>query len=270
MSKKETAVAVVEAEEKGLALLDSMAPEYDSGFEELTSDDVSQPFLVIRHTALVDPNDEEKILCPAGAFSNSLSGRNYGRSLKVVFLRVEKRWVEWKAQGGDFVGKYTEAEAKEKGKFHHQDADGIKWFTEEGHNLNLTYYYYVVLPEYPEDGMMIFSLKTTGLKHARKINSNVNNTYNAQGRKLPPPANIWQMTSKKNTDPNGNPYYQIGEGKKTNFEHVERTGEELITRLIGPALQVLATMDTSEIIEAQEPAASNPPASGDEEEGQWD
>jgi len=221
---------------------------YDDGFSELKATDISQPFLVIRHKPLTAPNDKKVILCPQGNFSNSLTGRDLGETLDMVVLKIEKRYVEWEPDGGDFVGKYTEEEANNLGKFDHQDTTGVKWFTAEGNSLVLTYYYYVVLPGHTEEGMLVWSLKSTGIKHARKINNMIPNTTNSQGQRLPAFANIWRATSAQNINDKGQESYTIGEGKKTYFEHVTRIDEDILKNLVLPSLEILKTLDTTTIV----------------------
>jgi hypothetical protein len=229
--------------------------EGPTGFENLSINDVKKPFLSIQHKTELAP-DKKTILRASGDFVNSVTKKSYGPSVVVQVLRWEKAFTEWKPNGGDFVGKYSEDEAVRLGKMHHHpdrpDGKEIGWCTKEGNTLHETYYFYCTLPEHKQDGLLIFGLKTTGLKHARSWLTIMNALATPSGKKALLFQGFWKLTTAENVNPAGQEYYTIGEGKKTNVEFVDWCTPEDFTGRVLPILEMLKSLDTSTIVESKD------------------
>lgn len=230
------------------------APSYLDGFETdqpaFGHEDLKQPFLKILHKPIMS-DDGRQVMVPAGDFVHSITNESFGPSIDLVVLKWEKAFVEWEPDGGNFVGKYSYDEAHKLGKFNKSD-DGFRWTTKEGNNLVETHYYYVMVANRPDAGMLVFGLKTTGIKHARNWNTKIFGVLTPSGKRAPIFAKVWRLTTMKNVNANNQEYFQIGKGKESAITSPGWISQDFFDKFVRGAVEMLKSMDTSTIVETVE------------------
>lgn len=148
------------------------------GFEQMTVDTVSIPFLRILQQ-LSPQLDEDKPEYIEGAkkgmLCNSGIGKVYAPPLEVVVGRFDRYFVEWKANRGGFAGVHDPEsvnKALSVGQLVRNERNRIV-DPNTNNEYSDTYVYFVVLPQHMDDGLMLLSLSSTQLKEARKWNRNL-------------------------------------------------------------------------------------------------
>lgn len=168
--------------------------------------DISIPFLRILQQLspqCVKNTDEYIQGAEAGKFINSVTGRIYGDSIKVVPLVYEKVWLEWKPNRGGFVAKHLPESIKV------DKSDYSEWKTPDGNIVQETMNYYCFLPDFPEDNIVILSITSSGLKYARSWNTQIVTTRLDNGAKAPFFSSVWELSTKFNKNDQGS-WYTIG------------------------------------------------------------
>jgi len=171
-----------EVTKKDAAALEFMtqasAAQY-TGFENLEEGMLSIPFLKIAQPNSPEllSDDGKKNKLAAGDMFNSVTGRNYGAAVNMVFLGFDRAYLEWGEGLGDFKGRISPQELDQlitSGQVGKQIMkDGSEGFNfsrvMDASKIQETYTFMVLLPEFTEDGVMLLSFKATGLKHVRRI-----------------------------------------------------------------------------------------------------
>lgn len=140
------------------------------GQESLTSDVRSVPFL-----GLVQP-DSNAISdeTPAGTWRNSASGKGYGSMVRVIPLAFHTIWAEREGEAPfRTIARYAPRSIEVEIKQPKQGKRGFAkmYSAESGNEVVEQYVYAVVLPDYPEDGVLYFSPSLISMKSCRSWNS---------------------------------------------------------------------------------------------------
>ena len=209
--------------------LDNMQGE---GYEDISINDVSVPFLRILQKLLpqCDEGQEEynKEAKP-GMFLNSLTGELYGVSCKVIPVKYEKSWLEWKPNRGGFVGSHLPKSIQV------DTSDYSAWKrVDNGNDITETVNYYCILPDYPEAGLIVLSLTSSALKHAKAWNNQIMTTRLKNGAKAPFFSSVWELSTKLNKNDQGS-WYTIGLGSSPAIKRERFITEDEYTTLISPA-----------------------------------
>lgn len=168
--------------------------------EHLSQEELELPFLRVaqKGSPQVDEDKPEYIdgLKP-GSYFNTVSGENYGDTLKVQVHGYFHSYVIWKGEkgNGEFSGTMTPEEFREfesKNKLERDGGDMVHIVDGEEFRYSDTRNFIVSLPEYPEDGIMIYPLSSTGIKAARKWNT-LNNGRRVNGRPAKRYATLWEI-----------------------------------------------------------------------------
>ena len=150
-----------------------------SGFEDATLDTMAVPFLKLLQALspqLKKSKPEYIEGASEGDIINSITGKNYGRSIRIVVGKFEHMFLEWdidkrgKLKGvhtPESVNLRTDLVRDEKNRL--VDLNTNSQFSE-------TYTYYVIMPDHLEDGVCIISLSSTALKEGKKLNRMLFNT----------------------------------------------------------------------------------------------
>ncbi len=161
------------------------------GYEDMTGDTQSVPF--IRLLQELSPQcrvkkDEYLEDAKPGMLYNSITDKLYKTPLRFVVGKFERYYLEWKPNRGGLAGIHAvEVVESRIGKDLIAD-DGFKVVDpSSGNDFADTYVYYVILPDHMEDGVCIFSLSSSSLKEAKKLNRNLRSTMlpNSTRRALP-------------------------------------------------------------------------------------
>lgn len=168
--------------------------------EHLSQEELELPFLRVaqKGSPQVDEDKPEYIdgLKP-GSYFNTVSGENYGDTLKVQVHGYFHSYVIWKGEkgNGEFSGTMTPEEFREfesKNKLERDGGDMVHIVDGEEFRYSDTRNFIVSLPEHPEDGIMIYPLSSTGIKAARKWNT-LNNGRRVNGRPAKRYATLWEI-----------------------------------------------------------------------------
>lgn len=168
--------------------------------EHLSQEELELPFLRVaqKGTPQVDDDKPEYIegLKP-GQYFNTVSGANYGDTLKVQVHGYFHNFIIWKGEkgAGEFAGTMTPEEFREFQNANTLARDGGDFVhTVDGEEIRYsdTRNFIVSLPEFPEDGVMIYPMASTGIKAAKKWNT-LHNSRRVNGRPTQRYATIWEI-----------------------------------------------------------------------------
>lgn len=186
-----------------------------SGFDDFGAEDVQMGWLRIAakntDAANEDSKDYIKGLKP-GFFFNTLSKKVYGKTLKLIVLRYFKSYSEHTpGQNGEFVRPVSKAEVDAIPPTSQQNGHYI---LPSGNIIKEQANYLVLLPEYPEEGIVRFPLSTGSYKHVKNWNGQILKTPDIW-------TGIWEVSTSLMTSKQGQTYYSIGSETTTN---VSRAG----------------------------------------------
>ncbi len=213
-----------------VGFLDQHAGE---GFENITQDDLKMPFLRIlqKGSPQVDKNDANYIQgAEPGMFCNNITQKLYGTTINLIPIKYERLWMEWKPDRGGLVGRHIPNSIK-------VDASDFSNWTYNGNIIQETLFFYVLIEGHFEDGLILFTLWSTGIKHGKNWNTQIIHTRLPNGKQAPNFSSVWKLTSISCKNDKGT-YYQIGD----NITSIERTrfiNEKEFIDYIKPAKEAL-------------------------------
>ena len=157
--------------------------DYDgdtSGFEDMTADTQSIPFVRL----LQDGSPQTKVKkeeyiegAEEGMLFNTVTNKLYKPPLRFVVGKFEEYYLEWKPNRGGLAGIHDVKAVQARIGGDLIADDGFKIIDpKSGNEFSDTYVYYVLFPDHVEDGVCIFSLSSSQLKEAKKLNRNLRNT----------------------------------------------------------------------------------------------
>lgn len=211
--------------DKEVSFLDEFAGQ---GFENITAQDTTTPMLLISQ-ALSDVVQNDKI--KVGHFYNSVTGEDYGTTIKVIVCHFDKVWNEWKPNQGGFVGRHAVGSIAVTGDVY----SGMKY---NGNDVIETFMYLVVLPEHPEAGYLVFSSTRGNLKYLKAWNTQMWNLRTPSGKPAPIFAAVWEMSLGKDTNKQGNTYYSCSSAGKSTIKQVDWIPKETYTTTVLPAREI--------------------------------
>ncbi len=207
-----------------------------AGYENISSQDVSTPFLKILQALSpeVEAGNEAQIKgAEPGMFCNSLTGRLYGREVNLIPLHYTKEWLEWKPDRGGLVGRH------EPFSINVDQTDFSKW--KYGDNVIAeTLMFFCLVEGHLDDGPIVYPLSSTGIKHGKNWNTQIMMTKLPSGNRAPFYSSVWTLTSKKYIKPKGS-YYQIGD-RKTNLDRKRFVLPDEFNNYILPMRETLADL----------------------------
>lgn len=204
-----------------------------TGLENVTQDMLSKPFLKIAQglsKALDNRSDPKKELQPGkiaglrpGMFYNILSGKVFGDSIRFIAVGFKYSYLYKGAGLGNFKGEYDRAGVEElvKNGILFLNENKLNWHDKADPNPKKTgkcfdaYTLYVLLPDFPEEGVMPFVISGFGIKYFRSWISKVSvQKPIVNGARLDPAIfhHCWKITPKEETNEEGT-WYDIGNKK---------------------------------------------------------
>lgn len=193
----------VKNENTDLADLDSVF-DGGTGFEGMDSESISLPFLKLAQklSAQADKQDESYIEgLEAGMFFTSISNKVMGNSVRAIPLSFHRTYVEWKPDRGGFVKVYSVAEFN-KIKNQYTNIDG-KFIAENGNEVSDTRNYFLMLPDYLEEGIILLSLSSSGISASKKWNALQQQRRLPTGQQAVAYMTIWTLRSTVNKNDKG-------------------------------------------------------------------
>lgn len=204
-----------------------------TGFDEMTGNAVSLAYL-----GLVQPDsgieDEDN---PAGTWRNSATGRNYGNMIKVVPIAFRTIWSERESEAPyRTVGRYPvngiEVEIRQPPKGKRGYPKMIN--PDTGNEIQELFVYAVVLPDYPEDGVLYFTPTVGSMRTAKAWNSQLKGQLLPNGAQAPIFGFQWNLVVDLVPNPQ-QPNKQVTKFIKSVRDAI--TTKELFTDIIQPQLQ---------------------------------
>jgi len=240
--------------------LDYLADVAGQGFENMSSNEVAVPRLLIAQAMSdVVQNGSVKV----GHFYNSISGKDYGDSIRVIVCHFQKVWVVWKPDQGGYVGTFPIGGLEDVTG---DNYTGMKWKNEDGILCDVieTWNYLVVLPDHPEDGYMVFGSTRGNLKYLKGWNTQMRYLRTPQGKPAPLFSAIWNMSTGKDQNKKGNTYYSCNKEGKSSIVMEGWVPKAVYTEYVVPARDVadkaIALVDNSQDVAAIEDKSDEEPS----------
>ena len=102
--------------------------------------------------------------------------------------------------------------------------------------------YYCIVVGHEEDGIVLFSLSATQLKHARNWNNYVLLARTPSGAKAQGWRYVWELSIVPDQNKKGQSYFNIGTGNNTKVKKIREVTEDELNRFISPGIQMLQNM----------------------------
>lgn len=192
MATKETAnAAAQELVTEDMSFLESMAGQ---GFEDMGANATALSYLsLVQPDSSIEDDDNA-----AGTWRNSATGRNYGNVVKVVAIDFRTIWNERESDPPyRTVGRYPvqgiEVEVRQPPKGKRGYPKMIN--PETGNEVQELFVYAVVLPDYPEDGVLYFNPTVGSMKTCKTWNSQLKGQLLPNGTQAPIFAFQWNLVS---------------------------------------------------------------------------
>lgn len=218
---------MAEAKENAVDL-DYLAQVADNGFENMDAGDVATPLLLISQQ-LSGVVSEEKIA--AGHFYNSVTGEDYGTSVRVIVCHHDKMWYEWKPNQGGLVGRYP------VGGLEGVIGDKYTGMTHGENKVEEKQVYLVYLPDHPEAGFMVFASTGGNMKYLKSWNTQMMYLRTPSGKQAPVFAAVWSMSLSKDKNKAGNVFYSCNDGGKSSIKFDSWVSKEVYEQAVLPARQ---------------------------------
>lgn len=155
-----------------------------TGFEDMTGNAVSFAYLgLVQPDSSIEDDDN-----PAGTWRNSATGRNYGNMVKVVPIAFRTIWSERESEAPyRTVGRYPvngiEVEVRQPPKGKRGYPKMIN--PDTGNEIQELFVYAVILPDYPEDGVLYFTPTVGSMRTAKAWNSQLKGQLLPNGAQSP-------------------------------------------------------------------------------------
>jgi hypothetical protein len=194
-----------------------------TGFENVDSNDLQPNFLRIcqaGHHFTEEANPSYKPGFKLGDFFDTSSNINMSNTVEIVVLGYFTNYCEWGPDDlGDFKGSHSVEDFNRAKKSLTQDKKNPStYWNQEGNKLVETKNFFVYIPAYPELGILLFNLKSTGIGHSKKWLTNMSYVKH-NGATAPMYASLWRLkTMYVSNDQNS--WYAIGDKKNLNVERV--------------------------------------------------
>ena len=238
------------AEEKQNNELSYLDEIQDTGFENMKAGDISIPLLLISQALSKNVADGTM---PVGHFYNSVTGRDYGTQLKIVVCHMDKMWYEWKPNQGGLVGRYP------VGGLEGVVGDKYTGMTHGENKVEEKMVYLIYLPDFPEDGLLVFSSNGGNMKYLKAWNTMMQYLRTPFGKRQAPIfAGIWELSVNKDKNKQGNVYYSCNNGEgKAGVKFVDYIPQQSYNQYVLPArrdaAQAIAIADMRD--DSEEPTA---------------
>lgn len=199
------------------AAMDFLNSEAGQGYDGMGADQFAPVFINILHSTAPEQQEGTPEYVPGakfGDFFNSMTRKSYGKSIEVVPLKCEEAWLEWAPNNGGLRGRHAPGSIKVTG-----DPYG-KQFTDSGNEIIEYMMFYVLVVGEFENGVAVFSLKKSGMKHGKTWNTRIRSVKLPNGAMAPYYSSVWKLTSMLNKNDKAQTWYNIGVGKTTGAERV--------------------------------------------------
>jgi hypothetical protein len=203
-----------------------------SSFNGLESRDFEVPYLRILQSLNNQciPATEEYIEgAQAGMFYNTLTSELYGNEIEVIPVKFKKTWIEWEPNRGGFVAEHV------PGSVFVDKSNFSKWVRPNGNNVVEYYNFFCLIPDRIDEGLIIFSLSSSAIKHAKKWNSKIAYSKLPSGNRAPFYASVWKLKTEMNKNEKGT-WFTLGTQGGTSITQQRFITEEEYNQHVQPSL----------------------------------
>ncbi len=183
------------------------------GYEGLNMDTMAIPFIRVLQAMSPQLNKKKAEYIAAaeqGNICNSITGMLYDAPLRMVIGKFERLMIEWKPNRGGFVQAHApEVVETNPDRYRLLDIQGRLTMVdmETKNHIVDTYMYYVILPDYMQEGVCVLSLSSSQLKQAKKLNRQLLTTYlPGTTQKALPHFMVWTMDVTEESNDKGDWY----------------------------------------------------------------
>lgn len=204
--------SVVKKEEAALPMtVEEMEHLSGFGFEDADKDAYAIPFLrILQQNSPQCNEDEESYIegAKAGMFFNTVTGELYGKELIIIPVHYGRDFIEWLPNRGGFVTSHGNNPIILDRVVEVDDKNNS--LLDNGNVIQDTRNHYVLIEDHIEDGPIIMSLSSTGIKHSRKWMTLMQSLkIPGTGKTAPMFAGRWKINTVLNENDEGK-WYQIG------------------------------------------------------------
>lgn len=177
--------------------LDSFSGE---GLDTIGANETSVGYLGMVQAGSAFISDE----CPAGSWRNSVTGRVYGTDVRVVPIGFRTIWNERSGEPPyNTVANYVPGSIKVQTK---APPAGQRGFTkmynpDTGNEIKELYIYAIILPDYPEDGVLYFNPTVSSMKACKAWNTQLKAQLLPNGVQAPIFGFTWHLLTEQITNP---------------------------------------------------------------------
>ena len=214
------------AEQKEVGFLDEVSGQ---GFENVTSKDVVTPLLLIAQqlSGVVDAGT-----VAVGHFYNSVTGEDYGDTLRLVICDYRRMWYAWKPNQQGLAGIFEPNSIEVTG-------DPFTGMTDkEGNKVEEKMVFIVILPDHKDAGYMVFGSTPGTIKYTKQWLTQAQNLRLPSGKICPLFGSIWSVKVEKNTSKDGNKYYAPASNGKSTFKFDSYIDEVLYKEAVVPTREI--------------------------------
>ena len=213
--------------------MDWLTSAAGQGFENMGANCTSTAYL-----SMVQPGASiESEATPAGTWVNTATGRSYGETVKVAVIAFRTIWTE-REPTPPFrtVGRYLPNSIHVETRMPPKGQQGYPKMInpDTGYEVQELFVYAVILPEYPEDGVLIFNPVVGNMKMCRSWNSQLKGQLLPNGAQAPIFGYQWYLQVGLIPNPQ-QPKAEIS--RLIAVKRAELVNKELFTGSINPVLQ---------------------------------
>lgn len=223
------------------------------GFEGMDANNFAIPLLLIAQPTsdLITSGDAEALGIKQGEFYNSVSKKRYGSKLKVVVAYFKVMWFEWGPNMGGLKGRHEPGTVPVRGD---QFTGMVR--TDNGNDIVETWMYFCVLPDFLEDGLVIYQSTRGNIQYLKPWNSAMHD------RKEPLYASVWEIELRRNKNDKGT-WFAFGEDRRMSVTRLDYFDPQLFLEHVKPVRQIAPTAINRIDIGPQEQALIEGPANDD-------
>jgi hypothetical protein len=171
-----------------------------TGFENVTSDCVSIPFLRLAqvNTPQAQPGTQKLAGLEAGMYFNPSTGRIYGKDPAFIILGFHRSWNIWNGEppNARFVASVTNDDFETRYQSKTKNDNG-KIVDAEGNRYQDTRNFFLLSATHPEDGVLLYPMTSTGIPASKKAlaKSSAIKVKDATGRMVQVPmySRVWEL-----------------------------------------------------------------------------
>jgi len=212
--KKETVAPSVD---ESVEIFDHFIENFDhlqsgdglGGFESLNAEVIAYPFIRVLQQLSPQLNKKKQAYVEGaqeGMLYNNVSDKCYEVPVEVVVGRFDRYFIEWQPERGGFAGAHMPEAINamiQRSELKRDERNRL-YSPETKNTFADTYVYYILFPDFLEDGVCLLSLSSTQLKEAKRWNRLLLTTFiPGTNRRAQPYFMRWTITTPEMSNDKG-------------------------------------------------------------------